>query len=61
MLYSVLPVTSVSLDFTSLISMAFQIVNQIFPLFVVPIGFMLGFAMLGWIIDEVRKAIPRGG
>jgi len=60
MLYSLLADTSVSLDFSSLISMAFQIVNQIFPLFVVPIGFMLGFAMLGWIIDEVRKAIPHG-
>jgi hypothetical protein len=60
MLYSALATTSISLDFSSLISMAFQIVNQVFPLFVVPIGFMLGFAMLGWIIEEVRKAIPRG-
>jgi hypothetical protein len=60
MLYSILADTSVSLDFSSLISTAFQIVNQVFPLFVVPIGFMLGFAMLGWIIAEVRKAIPHG-
>jgi len=50
--------TSLSLDFTSLIDMAFQIINSLWPLFVVPLGFMFGLALIGWIIAEIRKAIP---
>lgn len=50
--------TSLSLDFSSLIDMAFQIINQLWPLFVVPMGFMFGLALIGWIISEIRKSIP---
>lgn len=51
---------SLSLDFTALIDMAFSIINQLWPLFVVPLGFMFGLALIGWLIAEVRKAVPRG-
>lgn len=50
--------TSLSLDFSSLIDMAFQIINSLWPLFVVPMGFMFGLALIGWIISEIRKSIP---
>jgi len=52
--------TSISLDFTALIDMAFQIINSLWPLFIVPLGFMFGLALIGWIIAEVRKSIPHG-
>jgi hypothetical protein len=51
--------TSLSLDFSSLIDMAFQIINSLWPLFVVPMGFMFGLALIGWIISEIRKSIPQ--
>jgi hypothetical protein len=54
----VLLLASLSLDFSALIDMAFQIINQLWPLFVVPLGFMFGLALIGWIIAEIRKAIP---
>jgi hypothetical protein len=50
--------TSLSLDFSALISMAFDIINSLWPLFVIPMGFMFGLALIGWIISEIRKAIP---
>jgi hypothetical protein len=52
--------TSISLDFTSLIDMAFQIINSLWPLFIVPMGLMFGLALIGWIISEVKKSIPHG-
>jgi hypothetical protein len=52
--------TSLSLDFSSLIDMAFQIINSLWPLFIVPMGFMFGLALIGWIISEIRKSIPHG-
>lgn len=59
MLYSI-AATTLSLDFTALIDMAFDIINQLWPLFVVPLGFMFGLALIGWLIAEVRKAVPHG-
>lgn len=53
--------TSISLDFTALIDMAFTIINSLWPLFIVPLGFMFGLALIGWIISEVRKSIPHAG
>ena len=54
----VLLVTSISLDFNSLINMAFQIINALWPLFVVPMGFLFGLRLIGWIMDEIRASIP---
>lgn len=52
--------STLSLDFTQLIDVAFSIVNSLWPLFVVPIGFMFGFALVSWIISEIRTSLPRG-
>jgi len=57
-LYAGLTTTSISLDFTALIDMAFTLINSLWPLFVVPMGLMFGLALIGWIISEVKKAIP---
>ena len=57
-MYLALIETSLSLDFSSLIDMAFQIINSLWPVFIVPIGFVFGFGMLNWIIKEIRSSIP---
>jgi hypothetical protein len=50
--------TSISLDFNALITIAFQIINALWPLFVVPMGFLFGLRLIGWIMDEIRSSIP---
>jgi len=42
--------TSISLDFNALINIAFQIINALWPLFVVPMGFLFGLRLIGWIM-----------
>ena len=51
-------VSSISLDFNALIDMAFQIINSLWPLFVVPMGFLFGLRLIGWIMNEIRASIP---
>jgi hypothetical protein len=51
-------VSVLSLDFTALITIAFQIINALWPLFVVPMGFLFGLRLIGWIMDEIRSSIP---
>jgi hypothetical protein len=51
-------VSTLSLDFTGLINVAFQIINSLWPLFVVPMGFLFGLRLIGWIMDEIRSSIP---
>jgi hypothetical protein len=51
-------VETLSLDFNALIDIAFQIINALWPLFVVPMGFLFGLRLIGWIMDEIRTAIP---
>lgn len=50
--------TSISLDFNALINIAFQIINALWPLFVVPMGFLFGLRLIGWIMEEIRSSIP---
>ena len=50
--------STLSLDFTSMINIAFQIINSLWPLFVVPMGFLFGLRLIGWIMDEIRSSIP---
>lgn len=48
---------SISLDFSSLLSNAANIINALWPVFALPIGIVLGMGLLGWIISEIRKAL----
>jgi hypothetical protein len=57
-LYAVQAVSTLSLDFSALIDVAFQIINSLWPLFVVPMGFLFGLRLIGWIMDEIRSSIP---
>ena len=50
--------TSLSLDFNALINIAFQIINALWPLFVVPMGFLFGLRLIGWIMEEIKVAVP---
>jgi hypothetical protein len=50
--------SSISLDFNVLIDIAFQIINALWPLFVVPMGFLFGLRLIGWIMEEIRASIP---
>lgn len=47
---------SLSLDFTSLLGQAGNIINSLWPVFILPVGIGLGVALLGKIVGEVRKA-----
>jgi hypothetical protein len=49
---------SLSLDFNALITIAFQIINALWPLFVVPMGFLFGLRLIGWIMAEIKTAVP---
>ena len=49
---------SLSLDFNQLITIAFQIINALWPLFVVPMGFLFGLRLIGWIMEEIKSAVP---
>lgn len=48
---------SLSLDFTSMLAQAFTLINGLWPVFVVPVGFTLGLGLLGWIVSEISKAV----
>jgi hypothetical protein len=55
---AMLLVDSLSLDFNALITIAFQIINALWPLFVVPMGFLFGLRLIGWIMEEIKSAVP---
>lgn len=40
-----------------MISTAFQLINSLWPVFVVPIGFAIGLGLLGKITKEVRQSV----
>jgi hypothetical protein len=46
-----------SIDFTQMIETAFTLINSLWPVFVVPIGFAIGLGLLGKITSEVRKSV----
>lgn len=47
---------SLSLDFGDMLGQAGQIINGLWPVFIVPVGIALGMGLLGKIISEIRKA-----
>lgn len=47
---------SLSLDFSGMLSQAGDIINGLWPVFVIPMGIALGMGLLAMIISEVRKA-----
>jgi hypothetical protein len=48
---------TLSIDFTAMIGTAFTLINSLWPVFVVPIGFAIGLGLLGKITNEVRKSV----
>ena len=47
---------SLSIDFTAVMNQAFTIANQLWPVFAVPLGIILGFAILDKVLKAVRGA-----
>ena len=50
---------SLSLDFGSMLSTAFELINGLWPVFVLPIGFTLGLGLLNWIVKAIGSSISR--
>jgi hypothetical protein len=48
---------SLSLDFTQVWGQASDFVNNMWPVFIVPIGIVLGVGILNFIIKAVRSAL----
>jgi len=48
---------SISIDFTSLLSTAGDLVNGIFPVFVPIIGFALAFAIIGFLYTKLTNVV----
>jgi hypothetical protein len=47
---------SLSLDFSGLLNQAGEIINGLWPVFILPVGIALGMGLLSKIITEIRKA-----
>lgn len=52
---------SLDLDFQPLLDNAFTIINSLWPVLALPIGFAAGFGILGWIASMVMKAFKGAG
>lgn len=52
---------SLDLDFTTLLDNAFTIINSLWPVMALPIGFAAGFGILSYIVAMVLKAFRKGG
>jgi hypothetical protein len=48
---------SLSLDFTAMLTIAFQLMNGLWPVFVYPLALAVGIGLLGKIIAEVRSLL----
>lgn len=48
---------SLSLDFDAMLTTAFDLINGLWPIFVLPIGFTLGLGLLAWIVSEISKSV----
>jgi hypothetical protein len=51
---------SIDLDFASVWENATQIINQMWPIFAIPLGVVFGFGILAKIIKEIRSAVGGG-
>jgi hypothetical protein len=52
---------SLSLDFGQMLSTAFELINGLWPVFVLPIGFTLGLGLLSWIVKSIGGSIKGAG
>jgi hypothetical protein len=50
---------SLSLDFSSLLTTAGELVNGIFPVFIPIIGFALAFGIIGFLYNKITEAMHK--
>ena len=48
---------SLNLDFTQIWSQASAFVNNLWPIFVIPLGMILGIGILSFIVKTVKSAL----
>jgi hypothetical protein len=48
---------SLSIDFNQMLTTAFDLINGLWPVFVLPIGFTLGLGLLAWIVKSIGGSI----
>jgi hypothetical protein len=48
---------SLTLDFSGLWSQAGEFVKNLWPVFVIPLGMILGIGILGFIVKSVKSAL----
>lgn len=49
---------SIDLSFDSVLSTASDLINGLWPVFVVPIGLSLAFGLITWIYTAIVKRLP---
>lgn len=49
---------SFSLDFSGVWTQASDFINNLWPVFVVPLGLILGAAVMSTIVKQIKKALP---
>lgn len=49
---------SIDLSFTSVLETASNLINGLWPVFVVPIGLSLAFGLITWIYNAITKRLP---
>jgi hypothetical protein len=52
---------SFSVDWPTIFDQASSIINGLFPVYMVPLGIMLGLGLLGYIVKAFKGAISRTG
>jgi len=49
---------SIDLSFDTVLSTASDLINGLWPIFVVPIGLALAFGLITWIYNAIVKRLP---
>jgi hypothetical protein len=52
---------SFSMNWTSIMNTASGIINGLLPIYMVPLGIILGMGLLGYIVKSIKGAIHAGG
>ena len=48
---------SIYMNFGPLLSLAGDIINRLGLVFMLPLGFLLGLGLIGWIVSGIRSSI----
>lgn len=49
---------SIDLSFDTVLTTASELINGLWPVFVVPIGLALAFGLINWIYNAITRRLP---